>query len=121
MEHKNTLGVIDNTALSKCWGAELAQLDGAYSENTIRAYRADYAHFETWCAGRHILPMPTSAEVIAEYITALSDQRAPATIRRRLVGISRVHQLCGAPDVAKSHVIRLALRRILRARGQRQK
>jgi len=32
------------------WMLRLADLAGAYSENTIRAYRADFHQFEEWCA-----------------------------------------------------------------------
>ncbi|MEI9886063.1 MAG: hypothetical protein WDN08_06100 [Rhizomicrobium sp.] len=37
-------------AASLCdWRARLGAMDGAYADNTIRSYRADFAIFEAWC------------------------------------------------------------------------
>jgi integrase/recombinase XerD len=103
------------------WMLRLADLAGAYSKNTIRAYRADFQQFEEWCAERGAASLPASPEVIAAYVVALSTERTPATIGRRVAGIARVHRLFGYPNPASSDIVALAVRRMHRTRGRRQR
>ncbi|MGE5303532.1 MAG: site-specific integrase [Alphaproteobacteria bacterium] len=50
------------------WRAALARLEGAYSENTLRAYRADFAAFEDWCRKERKRALPASPETVAGFI-----------------------------------------------------
>ena len=65
----------------------------AASDNTLRAYAKDWAHFARWCRKRGTDPLPPSPELIGLY---LADLAAPAdgthpltvaTIERRLSGL----------------------------------
>ena len=65
----------------------------AASDNTLRAYAKDWAHFARWCRMRGTDPLPPSPELIGLY---LADLAAPAdgthpltvaTIERRLSGL----------------------------------
>ena len=77
-----------------------AFLSAAKAENTLRAYRADWEHFQAWCR-RHALPwLPATPETVALYITDLAASHKPATLRRRLTVISRAHQTAGHPSPA---------------------
>lgn len=103
------------------WQERLRLLEGAYSENTIRAYRADFSDFEKWCDESGAPSLPASPETIAAYIEALAPIKTPATISRRMAGIGRVHRLLGHANPAASDVVALALRRMVRSKGRRQK
>ena len=102
------------------WEDRLASLAGAYSENTIRAYRADFRFFEAWCAGKGFEPLPSQSKNIALYVEEMAGLKAPASIQRAVTGIARIHRLLGHPNPAASEAVALALRRMLRAHGRRQ-
>ena len=66
----------------------------AASENTLKAYAKDWAHFTRWCRMKGAEPMPPSPEMIGLY---LADLAAPtngvpalsvSTIERRLSGLA---------------------------------
>ncbi|MBE7730516.1 tyrosine-type recombinase/integrase [Komagataeibacter sp. FXV3] len=58
---------------------------------TLRAYRADWVHFTNWCAVHAVSPIPATAQVVATYLRSLTEF-APATIRRRLAAIGKMHR-----------------------------
>jgi len=66
----------------------------AASENTLKAYAKDWAHFSRWCRMKGIDPLPPSPEMIGLYLADLAAPtgKAPAlsvsTIDRRLSGLS---------------------------------
>ena len=66
----------------------------AASENTLKAYAQDWAHFARWCRMRGANPLPPSPELIGLYIAVLAapQGKAPAlsvaSIERRLSGLS---------------------------------
>ena len=103
------------------WKEQLHALRGAYSENTIRAYRADFADFEEWCLAASAVSLPALPETLATYVEAMALVKTPATVARRLAGIGRVHRLLGHANPGASDVVALALRRIFRSKGRRQK
>ena len=38
------------------------QFDGAFAESTIKAYRADFSHFNRWCEANQLAPLEASPE-----------------------------------------------------------
>ncbi len=72
------------------WRGGIARLEGAYSENTLRSYRADFAAFEAWCRASRLRPLPASPQAVAAFITAVAPKFSPSTLRRRLGGIRKV-------------------------------
>jgi integrase len=72
----------------------------AASENTLKAYAKDWAHFARWCRMRVADPLPASPQLVGLYITDLASpqgkaasQPAPpalsvASIERRLSGLT---------------------------------
>ena len=79
----------------------------ARSENTRRAYRADWADFTAWCDQRGAAALPADADVVTLYV--VSRARASAgggpglrvsTLTRRLAAISQAHKLAGYPSPA---------------------
>lgn len=65
----------------------------AVSENTLKAYAQDWAHYARWCRMRGTDPLPPSPELIGLYIADLAtpNGKAPAlsvaSIERRLSGL----------------------------------
>jgi site-specific recombinase XerD len=104
------------------WKSALMKWDGAYAANTIRAYRADFIKFQAWCDQEGHGSLPAAPETLALYVETLANEKtAPATIQRAVVGIGRIHRLIAAANPAPSDVVSLALKRMSRARGRRQK
>jgi integrase len=107
---------------SNCsWIDHLHQLKGAYSENTIRAYREDFGSFENWCRTERKVFLPASPETVAAYAEVLAIDLTPATIGRKMAGIGRIHRLFGHANPAASDLVKVVLRRIRRAKGRRPK
>ena len=66
----------------------------AASDNTLKAYGKDWAHFTRWCRMKGTAPLPPSPEMIGLYLADLAapEGQAPAlsvsTIERRLSGLA---------------------------------
>ncbi len=66
----------------------------AASENTLKAYARDWAHFARWCRMRGAEPLPCSPQMIGLYITDLAAPQgrsralSVASIERRLSGLA---------------------------------
>jgi integrase len=74
----------------------------AVSENTLRAYAKDWAHFTRWCRMRGAEPLPPSPELIGLYIADLAAPQGKAaalavsSIERRLSGLAWAYTQRGA-------------------------
>ena len=72
----------------------IQRVDGAYAPATIRAYQADFIDFISYCDNNHTNALPASVEIIASYITHLTNaHRSSASIRRAISGIATIHTL----------------------------
>jgi integrase len=66
----------------------------AASENTLKAYAKDWAHFARWCRMKGAEPLPPSPEMIGLYLADLASGPGPSpalsvsTIDRRLSGLA---------------------------------
>jgi site-specific recombinase XerD len=106
----------------------LAEIAGRASEfihqskakNTIRAYRADWTHFEGWCQSHGQASLPATADTVALYVTALADTHKPATITRRISAISQGHQIAGMETPTGAAKVRLVMAGIRRMKGTAQ-
>lgn len=79
----------------------------ATSDNTNAAYKADWAHFNSWCRRRGANPLPSSPELIGLYIAECASPQdgsparsalrplAVSTIERRLSGLAWQYQQRG--------------------------
>lgn len=115
IKHKNT----DNEVEVKLQKA-LERLQGAYADNTLRAYKSDFEKFIEWCETREVCPLPASPETISEYVAAETEILKPATILRRVMSIGRIHRFSRHPDPTQDEEVFLALRRMHRSKGRRQ-
>ena len=66
----------------------------AASDNTLKAYSKDWAHFARWCRMKGAEPLPPSPEMIGLYLADLASGTGPSpalsvsTIDRRLSGLA---------------------------------
>ena len=97
-----------------------ARFDGAFAENTLRAYRADFRHYQTWCEKNGIPSLPAQAEILATYVDELSVSYKSATIRRRINSLGTVFKLSKNADPSKAPEVVLALKRMHRRIGRQQ-
>lgn len=79
---------------------------------TLRAYRADWVHFTQWCAAQAVAPIPATPDVVAAYLRSLVEF-APATIRRRLAAIGKMHRFNNMAWDVTDERIRAALAHML--------
>ena len=99
----------------------LTSFDGAFAENTIRAYRADFNHYDKWCKTHNFEPIPATANNLAKYVEEMSESYKSATIRRRLNSLSSILHLSRNPNPTRDPEVILALKRMHRKIGRAQK
>ena len=97
-----------------------AKFDGAFAKNTIRAYRSDFLHYQTWCFENSLVPIPATADIMAMYVDYLSKNNKSATIRRRINSLGTVLKLSKNNDPTKEPEVILALKRMHRKIGRAQ-
>jgi integrase len=110
--------------------AELARLTSQAAEYiragkanaTLRAYRADWRHFETWCQLQRFVALPASPEIVAFYLGEFGGRQAAATLTRRLTSINKVHRAAGhpAPALMQHLAVGETLKGIRRTHGTEQ-
>lgn len=89
------------------------------SPATIRAYRADLAHYGAWCARSGLEDIPADPATLGLYLAAHADSLKPATLHRRLAAISVAHRLAGHHLDTRHPAIADVLSGIVRARAAR--
>ena len=95
---------------------------GAFAPNTERAVRADTAVFAAWCASAGLsAALPVEPATVAAFVDALAEPRKPATITRYVASLNHLHRAAGLPAPGGAEPVRLALRRMRRAQGTRQR
>lgn len=105
--------------LNKDWKTPLQRLDGAYADGTMRAYSADLKVFAIWCERNQMQTFPAQPSTIAAFILHESENRAPSTIKRRLVAIGKIHSLLKLKNPVEDEEVKLSLRRVLRTKRSR--
>src|SRR3984957_8025455 len=98
-----------------------ALAEGAYSPNTLRAQKADGAIFQAFCESRGQPYLPADAEVIRDFIEdRLQAGKKPATIKRYVATVGRVHAAAGLLNPCSSEAVRLGLKKMGRQTSARQ-
>jgi integrase len=93
----------------------------AYSPNTLRAQKADGAIFQAFCEGRGEPYVPADPMTIRAFIErCVSDGKKPATIKRYVATIARVHIAAGLLNPCSSEAVRLGLKKMGRETSARQ-
>src|SRR5258708_2362584 len=90
-------------------------IEQAKAPNTLRAYRADWRDFMTWCNARALAPLPATPETVTMYLADRAGRCKVATRPRRLSAIPQAHQMAGhEPPTSAAAVptVRAGIRRI---------
>jgi len=95
-------------------------ISNSKADNTKRAYRADWKHFNNWCQEHGYLSLPAQPEVICMYLTTLAATRKVSTIQRRLTSIGQAHQSAGFESPTSHIGVRNLMRGIRREKGSMQ-
>jgi integrase len=98
----------------------------ASSDNTRRAYAADWTHFSAWCRRQQLSPLAADPQVIGLYLTACASgaaaaDRAPnsvSTIERRLSALSWNYRQRGQSFDRKDRHVAGVLAGIRRTHGR---
>jgi len=85
---------------------------------TLRAYKADWTHFSTWCAAHGFVPVPAAPAVVGAYLASLAESHAPTTIRRRLSALGKMHRFNDLPWNPAHRDIQGPLQGALRVNGR---
>jgi integrase/recombinase XerD len=96
---------------------------GAFSVNTIRAWRADWAIFVESCRAYRLESLPASPKTVRAFVfECLGKGKKPATVRQSVSTIGRAHRASGVADpTTSSEDVRLALKEMGRNSTGRQK
>lgn len=82
---------------------------GAYSANTLRAWRADFRQFSQWCTDRGYTALPATAATVRRYVQ-YGPVRLISTVRRHVSTIGALHRGLQLPDPTDDSDVKLALR-----------
>ena len=99
----------------------LKNLKSSKASNTLRAYKADYKDFASFCFKNSFIPMPSEPKIISLYLTYLSKSCKFSTLKRRLASINVIHRLSGHYIDIKHPMITENLMGIKRIKGSYQK
>ena len=88
------------TALATLSARTAEYVQAAKAPATVRAYRADWEHFETWCRAQALESLPATPQTVSLYLTAMAEILAAATLQRRIIAINKVHRSFSHPAPA---------------------
>jgi integrase len=97
------------------------------SPETLRAYRADWARFERWCALHDLTPLPSPPDVLAAYLAEAANEPGlqsgqpwrytPATLERWVASVSWVNERAGFTAPGRHPDVRDLLAGLRRSRA----
>ncbi len=94
---------------------------GAFADNTLRAMASDSRIFAAWCQDQGRAVLPATPETVAAFIDAQAETKARATVERYRSSIAALHRAAGLQNPCTNEIVRLAVKRMNRAKGRRQK
>jgi len=98
-----------------------AMAEGAYSANTLRAQKADGAIFQAFCELRGESYLPADPKTIRTFIEhCVRNGKKPATIKRYVATVARVHVAAKLLNPCSSEAVRLSLKKMGRETSARQ-
>ena len=99
----------------------IKNLKNSKAANTLRAYKADFKDFSSFCIKNGFNPIPTEPKILSLYLTHLSSSSKYSTLKRRIASISVVHKMKGHYLDIKHPIIMENLHGIKRVKGSNQK
>jgi integrase len=112
----------ESTAVSAAADRALRFMHAAKAPATLRAYRADWCDFESWCRTHGLTCLPAAPETVALYLAERADVLKPATLTRRLAAIAKAHSAAGhdSPASLRHATVSEVLKGIRRTKGTAQ-
>lgn len=112
----------DPTELERLTSQARHYIAQAKSNATLRAYRADWRHFEIWCSTHGFTALPAGPDTVGLYLADLAHKFRVSTLTRRLTAINKVHRAAGhpAPALMEHLSVGETLKGIRHARGTEQ-
>ena len=104
--------------------ARLARIGRRYEQSvapaTLRALRTDVRRWTTWCRAQspRRLPLPARPEDLAAFVDTHAERWTPATLRRCLASLARVHRVLALADPTKDEEVRVAMKGAARRRAE---
>jgi site-specific recombinase XerD len=92
---------------------------GALADQTRRALASDSRIWSAWCAERNISALPAEPTAVVAFVDAQAV--LPATVRRYIATIAHMHRAAALADPTKAEIVRLAVKRLVRSKGSRQR
>lgn len=90
--------------------------EAADAKNTARAYAGDWRAFSAWCSKSRLDPL--DARSVALYVGAIGRDFSPATVARRLAGISAAFRGRGLEAPSRSEAVRRTMKGFRRAAAE---
>ncbi|MBF0148049.1 MAG: tyrosine-type recombinase/integrase, partial [Magnetococcales bacterium] len=87
----------------------------------IKAIKADSKRFADWCSERGVPSLPADPDTLRACVDWGAEEFKPATVKRHLASIAHLHRAARLLDPAKDNKVRLAVKRMNRTKGTRQK
>ena len=94
---------------------------GALADQTCRALASDSRIWSAWCTERNVSVLPAEPTTVVGFVDAQAELKSPATVRRYIATIAHMHRAAGLADPTKAEIVRLAVKRLVRAKGTRQR
>src|SRR6516165_7175849 len=94
---------------------------GALADQTYRALASDSRIWSAWCAERNLSALPAEPTTVVAFVDAQAEFKSPATVRRYIATIAHMHRAAELGDPTKAEIVRLAIKRLARAKGSRQR
>lgn len=99
----------------------IAAYQAASSPHSLRALASDIVAFDHWCRRNARVTLPTTPEIVGDYLDARAGQGArPASLGRYKASIAKIHQLLELKDPTQAELVKLRLRAIRREKGTAQ-
>jgi site-specific recombinase XerD len=96
-------------------------VENAKSDNTKRAYQADWRHFTAWCEQHRVAPLPAAPATVGYYLAALAGAGyKSSTLTRRLASIAEAHRSAGFETPTTSAEVKAVWSGIRRTHGTAQ-
>ncbi|WKA31590.1 site-specific integrase [Bradyrhizobium roseum] len=109
-----------STALVDPMASVRAYLAAEKSNNTRRAYGADWADFTAWADTVNLNSMPAEPATVARYLAQLADGgKKASTIQRRVAAIRAAHKAAGHEPPTNAEGVKATMRGIRRRLGAR--
>ena len=97
------------------------QARASKAENTWLAYSSDWSVWKTWAEFNSVQPLPAEPELVAAFLSDMSETRKVSTLDRYLTSITVTHDLKDLTFDRRHRSIRTILTGIKREQGRGQR